>query len=59
MRKVLIIVTQQNDPLLEAVTAQQQYLPEHEVKVVDLTAGEPDFRVLLEAIFAADSVQVW
>ena len=59
MRKVLAIVTQQNDPLNDAVIAQEQFLPEHEVKIVDLTTGEPDYRALLEDIFAADSVQVW
>ena len=59
MGKILVIVTHKNDPHNDAVIAQEQFLPEHQVKIVDLTAGEPDYRALLEEIFAADSVQVW
>ena len=59
MRAVLHIVTRANDALAAAAIATQQKRPEAQVKVVDLTAEEPDYAKLLEEIFAADSVAVW
>ena len=59
MRVVLHIVTRANDALAAATMATQQKRPETQVKVVDLTAPEPDYAKLLEEIFAADSVAVW
>ena len=41
--------------LLEAIRRQ----PDLEVGVVDLTVPQPDYRELVEAIFAADSVVNW
>jgi hypothetical protein len=59
MRKILLIVTKRLDPLDEAVIAHESHLPGCEVKSVDLTSEEPDYRALIHAIFAADSIQVW
>jgi len=59
MRKILLIVTKRLDPLDEAVIAHESHLPGCAVKSVDLTAEEPDYRALIHAIFAADSIQVW
>jgi len=59
MPAVLHIVTRANDALAAAAIATQQKRPEAQVKVVDLTAEEPDYAKLLEEIFAADSVAVW
>ncbi len=59
MSKVLLIITKVNDPLNEVVVANEQSLPNHQVKVIDLTSGEPDYPSLLEEIFSSDSVQVW
>ena len=59
MRTLLHILTRPNDPLAAEITARQCGLPEHRVEVVDLTTGEPDYRLLLEKVFEADSVQVW
>ena len=59
MRAVLHIVTRPNDTLAAAIIATQRKQPEAQVKVADLTAPEPDYSALLEAIFAADSVSVW
>jgi len=59
MRAVLLIVTRANDALAAATMATQQKRPETQVKVVHLTAPEPDYAKLLEEIFAADSVAVW
>ena len=59
MRKILLIVTKRLDPLDEVVIAHESHLPGCEVKSVDLTAEKPDYRALIHAIFAADSIQVW
>jgi len=59
MSKVLLIITTANDPLNEVVITNEQSLPNHQVKVIDLTSGEPDYPALLEEVFSSDSVQVW
>ncbi len=59
MRQTLIIVTQSLDPLNGVVIANEELLPDHTVKVVDMTFGEPDYEALLKEIFTADSVQTW
>ena len=59
MRKILLIITKPRDPLDEVVIAHESHVPECEVKSVDLTADEPDYRALIHEIFAADSIQVW
>jgi hypothetical protein len=59
MNKVLLIITTTNDPLNELVISNEESLPNHQVKVIDLTSGEPDYPALLEEIFSSDSVQVW
>lgn len=59
MRRVLHIVTQPGDALTRGIIAVQQERAENEIKVADLTQGQPDYRELLEEIFAADSVESW
>lgn len=59
MRRVLLVLTQSLDPLNDIVTGLEKALPETHVEVVDLTIQTPDYGHLLDAIFAADSVQVW
>jgi hypothetical protein len=59
MRQVLLVLTQSLDPLNDIVTATERTLPDTAVTVVDLTTETPNYPGLLEAIFAADSVQVW
>lgn len=59
MRRVLHIVTASADPAEAGIIAAQRKLPNHEVRVCDLTQPEPDYRALLEEIFAADSIAVW
>jgi len=59
MAIVLHIVTTPDDTLAASVIAKQQEQPGAQVEVVDLTAPQPDFARLLEAIFAADSIAVW
>lgn len=57
MSRVLHIITRPNDPLATEVIARQK--AERTVDVIDLTKPEPNYDQLLEAIFKADSVQVW
>ena len=59
MRKVLHILTKENDTDANGVISSQRALPDCELVTVDLAAGQPDYAGLLEKIFAADSVAVW
>lgn len=59
MRNVLLVLTKSLDPLNDIVTAVERTLPDHEVTVMDLTVERPDYGQLLDAVFAADSVQIW
>ena len=56
---LLHILTQPDDALAAGIIATQKKTPENKIEVVDLTQPEPDYKKLLEQIFAADSVQVW
>ena len=57
MRTILHILTRPEEELTRELIAQQRALPDTRVEVVKLT-GEPDYGALIEAIFAADSVEV-
>jgi hypothetical protein len=59
MRLLLHILTRPDDALAREIMAAQQAGGENEITTVDLTKPEPDYKQLLENIFAADSVQVW
>jgi hypothetical protein len=59
MRRVLHILTRENEMLALKVIDGHREQPDWQVEVVDLTKTEPDYRDLLEKVFAADSVQVW
>jgi len=59
MRAVLHILTRPNDTLACEIIAQQQKDGENRVVVEDLTKHSPDYKQLLENIFAADSVETW
>jgi hypothetical protein len=59
MRKVLHILTKENDTDANEVVLRQRALPECELVTVDLGTGRPDYTGLLEKVFAADSVAVW
>ena len=60
MARVIHILTREGDPLPANVIAAQETAG-HETRVIDLTEVDPngDYSILLEEIFAADSVQVW
>jgi hypothetical protein len=59
MRRLLHILTRPDDALAREIIARQKSNPENEIKVADLTRPAPDYKDLLEKIFAADSVQTW
>jgi hypothetical protein len=60
MARVIHILTREDDPLPAGIIAAQETIG-HETRVIDLTEVDPngDYSILLEEIFAADSVQVW
>ena len=60
MARIFHIITREDDPLPESVIAAQEAAG-HETRVMDLTEAtlDSDYTVVLEEIFAADSVQVW
>ena len=59
MRTILHILTRPEDDFNRELLAQQRALPETTVEVVDLTRAAPDYDALVEAVFGADSVEVW
>ncbi|MBI4326570.1 MAG: hypothetical protein HY674_15090 [Chloroflexi bacterium] len=59
MLRVLHILTTPDDTLAAEIISGQRRLSDRSVQVVDLTVPDPDYRALLEEIFAADSVEVW
>ena len=59
MRKVLHILTKENDTGAEEVISRQRGLPDCQLETVDLAASPQDYTGLLEKIFSADSVAVW
>jgi hypothetical protein len=59
MAILLHILTKPDDTLARELVSAQSAQPENRVEVVDLTQPQPDYTVLVEKIFAADSVAVW
>jgi hypothetical protein len=59
MATQLHIVTRKEDALSKEIVSLQQAQPESSTVIADLTIGAPDYKRLLEQIFAADSVTVW
>jgi hypothetical protein len=58
MRTVLHILSRPQDELTREMIAKQRTLTDTKVDVIELTDAEPDYGALIEAIFAADSVEV-
>lgn len=60
MPQLLHIITKPEDPLAEEVISKQRLDAANQVEIVDVTkGGQPDYKELVQKIFAADSVQVW
>ena len=58
MRTTLHLLTTR-DPLAGEIIALQKSEPELSVQTVDLTEPAPDYALLLQRIFEADSITVW
>lgn len=58
-RSILHILTRPADPVVDRLIADQRQLPGHRVLVHPLDGSEPDYDLLLERVFAADSVECW
>ena len=59
MATTLHILTKPNDELASQIIAKEKTIALGSTEIVDLTLKEPDYKALVEKIFAADSVQVW
>ncbi len=62
MKRILHILTNSadnSDAVAATVIEKQRAEAELEVVVVDVTAGEPDYRDVVHQIFNADSIEVW
>jgi hypothetical protein len=59
MPRVLHILTRPNDTLARDLMARQKSGAGNKVEAVDLTLPAPDYKELLEKIFAAESVECW
>jgi len=59
MAAILHIITKADDSLAREVIAGQTQQADTRVEIVDLTEPDADYELLLEKIFAADSVEVW
>ena len=59
MRTILCILTANSDAFAHQTLAAEKQLPDIAVEVIDLNVAEPDYEKLLDAVLAADSVQVW
>jgi hypothetical protein len=59
MRTILHIRTRPEDELVRELVERQRALPETKVEVVSLASPSPDYDGLIDAIFAADSVEVF
>jgi hypothetical protein len=59
IRTVLHVITKPDDGTVAGIVGTQQKQPLLQIKVADLTVPEPDYKKLLEDIFAADAVAVW
>jgi len=59
MPRTLHILTRPDDTLANEIIACQKSNQTGELNIVDLTHPNPDYKTLLEKIFAADSVETW
>jgi len=52
-------LTNENDAMADRLISEQQTPADCEVVTVDLTVATPDYALVLQEVFAADSVTVW
>jgi hypothetical protein len=59
MRRILHILTAEERPFSSELIQHQAASPHCHVETFDLNVEQPDYNVLLDKIFSADSVAVW
>jgi len=59
MPTILHILTSLDDTLARGVIDAQKQNPDAQVNLIDLTRSTPDYKKLLQAVFEAESIQVW
>lgn len=59
VKRILHVVTRPMEAPVEQLIRDQGLLPAHQVVIHRLDEGEPDYRLLLKEVFAADSIQCW
>lgn len=59
MTRILHILTQPAEPIIEHLIHNQKASPGNEVVVVSLDQETPDYQQLLHEIFQSDSIQCW
>lgn len=58
MRTILQIRTVATEELTKQLAEQQGMLPDVKIEIVDLAGDDADYDLLVQKIFASDSVQV-
>ena len=59
MIRILHILNQPPQAAIDLLIQDQRELPDHEIVVVSLTSTTPDYDLLLNEVFRADSIQCW
>lgn len=59
MKKILHILTQPASPAVEQLIRNQRQTADQEVWVLSLNQASPDYQLLLEKVFQADSIECW
>lgn len=59
MKKILHILTQPASPAVEQLIRDQRQTGDQEVWVLSLNQASPDYHLLLEKVFQADSIECW
>ena len=59
MRTILHVLTRSEDALSRDIIERQRTIPDINIEVVDLATAAPDYEVLVEKIFTADSIEVF
>jgi len=58
MRTILHILTRPEDELTRTMIERQRTRPQTKVEVISLTGDSPEYDLLVEQLFAADSIEV-
>jgi dTDP-glucose pyrophosphorylase len=59
MTRILHILTQPAEPIIDQLIHNQKASPVNEVVVVSLDQEAPDYQQLLHEVFQSDSIQCW